>query len=126
MRLSVFHLCAENPSLETGEGKQDPDFAKRLTDVYVTSQDPIAAPKLKVPQRPLPQAREFSEPAELGYQEPVKVTKGRLSMRQALLMIGSHCQDPANNTASALAEVYTINTERAGELFFIQNLTMFV
>lgn len=116
MELVVLH--AENPSLVTEDAdKQDPDFTQRLNKVYVTSQDPVESPKLKVPQRPLPQAREYFEPAELGYQEPAKVSKGKLSIRQALLMIGSHCQDPAKNTASALAEIYTIEAERTGKLY---------
>ena len=54
-------------------------------------------------------SRDNVEFPDLGYHEPIKVSKGKLSIRQALLLIGKHQQDPTVNTPMRLANEFTLH-----------------
>ncbi len=94
-----------------------------MKEVYVTSKDePILQNEIN---KPLPTERKNVGPPEFGYQEPAKVTKGKLTLRQALLLIGRHHQDPDKHTAFSLAQEYTIHPLVAGmilKILFPRNL----
>lgn len=79
----------------------------------MTSQD-VVFPQIETPMKPLPVSRGTVEPPELGYQEPSTVTKGKLTMRSALLMLGRHQQDASLNTPGYLANEFTIHPQKAG------------
>ena len=96
------------------QDKKDKSLDERLKEVYVTSADESILNKDAVINKPLPRERKNVDPPEFGYLEPVKVTKGKLSVRQALLLIGKHQQDPVTNTAFLLAKEHTIHPKVAG------------
>lgn len=81
-------------------------------------------PKENASQKVLPVERKNIEIPEFGYHEPVKVTKGKLSIRQALLMIGRHYQDPSTHNAFFLAKEFTVHPKVAGIVSF--NLRMLI
>jgi len=90
------------------ETSKDPKLDQYLKDVYVESHDPKPQ-NTNEQSRPLPSNRENPTVPELGYREPSKVTKGKLTIRQALQLINKHQEDPINNTPSALANEFTIS-----------------
>ena len=98
---------------EIVEEKKNTSLDDNLRKVFVTSHDE-AFPKNENPNKPLPRSRENVESPELGYQEPNVVTKGKLSIRQALLLIGRHQHDSTINSAASLAQEFTINPQHAG------------
>jgi len=104
-------LVEENPDMFDIETSKDPKLDSNLKDLYVRSYDP--EPKQRDISRPLPSSRENPTVPELGYREPAKITKGKLSIRQALLMINRHQEDSAVNTPSALANEFTISSSAA-------------
>ena len=102
--------------------EKDEELLKKLKSVYVTSHDP-SPPELKKenPLRPLPKVREYQGSPEMGYTEPDMISKGKISMRQALLMIGKHHQDRESNTALALAQEYTLELQTTGKYILDKN-----
>ena len=98
------------------EETKDPKLDEHLKNIYVTSREPELQETLqnKNISRPLPMNRENVTSPEMGYHEPVRVTKGRLSIRQAMELIKKHQQDPETNTPSRLAQEFTINPTSAG------------
>ncbi len=93
--------------MEEQSNNKDETLNSRLKEVYVTSHD---KPEKSVStEKPLPLQRKSVEQAEFGYQEPARVTRGKLSIRQALVLIGRHQQDPAKYDALALAKEFTIH-----------------
>ncbi|KAI9565759.1 hypothetical protein GHT06_009551 [Daphnia sinensis] len=101
-------LIKSNPDLIDGQlTKKDELLGNRLKEIYVTSTDkPIT---VKQTEKPLPAERKNVESPEFGYQEPARITKGKLSIRQALLLIGKHHHDPVIHNAMSLANEYTIH-----------------
>lgn len=102
-----------NPNLLEEQAKKNQDLDNRLKEVYVTSKDPVL-PKEVTVEKVLPVERKNIERPEFGYHEPVKVTKGKLSIRQALLMIGKHHQDPSTYNAFILAKEFTVHPKVTG------------
>lgn len=113
----------ENPDLIKDVDKRDGELEDRLKSVYVTSHDPTLPMRENSPNKPLPFSRETVGPPELGYWEPVKITKGKLSIRQALAMIGKHHQSPDSHSVMSLANEYTLHPQVAGILVWNVNLT---
>lgn len=106
---------AEHSHLFEDQNKKDEILDNRLKEIYVTTQDESHTQK-DTPSKPLPTERRSVEPPEFGYMEPAKVTKGKLSMRQALILIGKHSEDPTVYTAELLAHEHTIHPRVAGIL----------
>ena len=99
--------------------KKDGELDSRLKNVYVTSQDPIIADhtnRKTNPDKPMPMSRENVEFPEFGYHEPKQVSKGKLSIRQALLLISKHNQDPMENSPMRLANEFTIHPAVASKI----------
>jgi NADH dehydrogenase [ubiquinone] 1 alpha subcomplex assembly factor 4 len=110
-------LLTEFPERLSKElNEKDEELLNKLKSVYVTSYDP-SPPELKKenPLRPLPKVREYQGVSEMGYTEPDMIPKGKISMRQALLMIGKHHQDPESNTTLTLAQEYTLDLQTTGK-----------
>ncbi|XP_030375848.1 protein NDUFAF4 homolog [Scaptodrosophila lebanonensis] len=95
--------------------KKDSVLDNRLKDVYVTSEDRYiqrvldrqAAEAVKE-ERPLPLERKAPNDFEYGYQEPVRVTPGRCTLRQALEFINNHQLDAETWTAKKIADEYKL------------------
>lgn len=104
----------ENPELVKDFDRRDAGFEERLKNVYVTSHDPTLPKRENSPNKPLPISKETVEAPELGYREPTRVTKGKLSIRQALAMIGKHSQNPDGHSIMSLANEFTIHPHVAG------------
>lgn len=85
----------------------------RLRKVFVTSGNPSLAKENASKQ--LPVERKNFEAPEYGYQEPVRVSKGKLSLRQALVMISTFRQDPNLHSALSLAKEYTLHPKTTGK-----------
>jgi hypothetical protein len=88
--------------MEEQSNNKDENLNSRPKEVYVTSHD-----KSEIPistEKPLPSHRKSVEQVEFGYQEPVRVTRGKLSRP-----IGRHQQVPAKYDALALAKEFTIH-----------------
>ncbi|KAK4018163.1 protein NDUFAF4 homolog [Daphnia magna] len=104
----IDELIKSNPDLIDGQlAKKDELLGNRLKQIYVTSRDKPIIPKNI--EKTLPAERNNVESPEFGYQEPARITKGKLSIRQALLLIGKHHQDPVIHNAVSLANEYTIH-----------------
>lgn len=111
--LSVNQIFSGNPDLIDGQlAKKDELLGNRLKQIYVTSRDKPIIPKNI--EKTLPAERNNVESPEFGYQEPARITKGKLSIRQALLLIGKHHQDPVIHNAVSLANEYTIHPRVSG------------
>lgn len=106
-------FVTENPDMFNIEMSKDPKLDKYLKDIYVKSHDPKPL-NTSDSSRPLPTNRENPTIPELGYREPAKITKGKLSIRQALQMINQHQEDPMKNTPGLLANEFTIHPSVAG------------
>lgn len=103
-------LPSDNYTFVEEQSKKDGELHSRLKDVYVTSQDPVEQVTRKAdPNKPLPVSRENVEFPDFGYQEPSKIPKGKLSIKQALLLIGKHHQDPTAYTPMKLANEFTLH-----------------
>ncbi|EFX72177.1 hypothetical protein DAPPUDRAFT_227633 [Daphnia pulex] len=111
----IDEIMKNNPHLMEEQSKnKDETLNSRLKEVYVTSHD---KPEIPIStEKPLPSHRKSVEQAEFGYQEPVRVTRGKLSIRQALVLIGRHQQDPAKYDALALAKEFTIHPIVSGNI----------
>lgn len=106
-------IFSGNPDLIDGQlAKKDELLGNRLKQIYVTSRDKPIIPKNI--DKTLPAERNNVESPEFGYQEPARITKGKLSIRQALLLIGKHHQDPVIHNAMSLANEYTIHPRVSG------------
>jgi NADH dehydrogenase [ubiquinone] 1 alpha subcomplex assembly factor 4 len=55
------------------------------------------------------------EDFEFGFKEPERASRGRITLRSALKLIGDHQTDPKEWTANKLAEVYTLKEETVSE-----------
>lgn len=107
-----------NPHLLDAAKNKDMEFTTRLKDVYVTSTDPAVQEQSAHGQdssRPLPADRtqhsyDFIPGSKRG--EPNKKPPlGRLSLSDAVDLLTSHAERPAQRTATALAEQYRLNAE---------------
>jgi NADH dehydrogenase [ubiquinone] 1 alpha subcomplex assembly factor 4 len=95
------------------QNKKDETLSSRLKEVYVTSHDVV--PGIPIgKEKPLPSERKNVLQPEFGYEEPARITKGKLSIRQALILIGRHQQDSIKYNALTLANEYTIHPRLAG------------
>ncbi|XP_055906918.1 protein NDUFAF4 homolog [Eupeodes corollae] len=103
-----------DPMLVEKLNKKDSHLDDRLKNVYVTSEDRYIDYDLKRPQsddRTLPLDRKIVEDFEYGFKEPVRVTPGRCTLRQAMKFITDHQGDPNLWTPKKIAADYKIKEE---------------
>lgn len=106
-------ILTGNPDLVDDQlNRKNELLDNRLREVYVTSEDKPTTHKAA--EKALPTERKNVGSPEFGYLEPVRITKGKLSIRQALILIGRHHQDPVIHSAMSLANEYTIHPRVSG------------
>lgn len=65
--------------------------------------------------RALPLDRKAVDDFEYGYKEPLKITRGRITLRQAIKFIGEHQNGPEKWTAAYIANEYKLKESVVGE-----------
>lgn len=66
------------------------------------------------PTKPLPLNRKPPQETELGFQEIIKVSRGRCTLKQAIKFISDHQASPEEWTASKIANDYKLKQENVG------------
>jgi len=102
------------PELAESQVKKDPELHSRLRDVYVTSEgeDPRQPER---PDRPLPRdVQPYSQdfiPAQLRLDPKRKLTRGKVSLEQAVDFITKHSETKKEFGSKEIADQYRINPE---------------
>ena len=90
------------------KGKVDPELAKKLQHVYLTSTG-VNPEIVRKQKQTLPKDRENHLEFEYGYDEPKVIPEGRATFRQIVEFLGKHHNDPQNYTIEKIAEEYKIS-----------------
>lgn len=78
--------------------------------------DDVLSPTTAV-SRALPLDRKPVDDFEYGYKEPVKVSRGRVTLRQAIQFITDHQTEPEVWSAKRIADEYKLKQSIVGMLF---------
>jgi len=105
-----------NPQLAEANFRKDSDLHSRLTEVYVTSQDPENQPKpAENPDRPLPADRsQYSEdfiPGMMRVDRSKSAPRGKVSLENAIQFLTDHSTKPEIHTAQHISDTFRINPE---------------
>ncbi|XP_055384896.1 protein NDUFAF4 homolog [Condylostylus longicornis] len=98
----------DDPEFVERASKRDVLLDNRLKQVFVTSEIHKLTQIEEDEKKPLPLNRSAVEDFEFGFKEPVKVTIGRCTLRQAMKFLVDHESDPTVFTAAKIAEDYKI------------------
>jgi NADH dehydrogenase [ubiquinone] 1 alpha subcomplex assembly factor 4 len=67
------------------------------------------------PNKPLPLNKKEVQDFEYGFQEPENVSRGRITLRNAMKLISDHQVDPQEWTSTKIASTYTLKENIVGE-----------
>ncbi|XP_053685180.1 protein NDUFAF4 homolog [Sabethes cyaneus] len=98
-------ILNEHPDLVKQLNRKDQVLDDNLKAVFVTSRDPSIM-TTESTGKSLPADRTSTEDFEFGHLEPIKVSRGRCTLRQALKFIGDHQTSPTEWTATRIAADY--------------------
>lgn len=138
----------DNPDFLITQSKKHFALDDRLKHVYVTSTDPAVSIAVvacllhiqkncnaqpTVPDRhrsnesakALPHDRRIVEDFEYGFQEPIKVSRGRSTLRQALKFISDHHSEPEIWTVQRIANEYKLKEEVVCKIYELLNAHVF-
>jgi len=106
MCLPLFSTLADPELLN--KGKLSAAEIKNLSQVYVTStgDNPVIKSKQK-----LPDDRHTHEEFLYGYQEPIKIPLGKVSLRQLLELLEKHAANPVKNSPEVLSVEYKLDLQ---------------
>lgn len=119
-----------NPLLSEATHRKHDDLHARLRDVYVTSEQPEATPLVN-PARPLPLDRaNYNEnfiPGMMRIDRSRIVTRGKVTIEQAVQFLTDHSAKPDVHTAATISDTYRLNPETtASALKYFKVFKVFV
>uniref|UniRef100_A0A803W4H9 NADH dehydrogenase [ubiquinone] 1 alpha subcomplex assembly factor 4 n=1 Tax=Ficedula albicollis TaxID=59894 RepID=A0A803W4H9_FICAL len=121
--LFFFSLPLDSPEIKEEVLRKDDRFLTLLKDVYVESRDPPAQVKHGGGEH-LPSKQEEKRLTKLGHLEALdvkKVSKGKISLVEALTLLNNHKLQPQIWTAEKIAAEYSLELKDVNSLleFFI-------
>ncbi|XP_071438773.1 NADH dehydrogenase [ubiquinone] 1 alpha subcomplex assembly factor 4-like [Hetaerina americana] len=109
----IERLSRENPEFIEQQARKDKYLHERLKSVYLKSYDVKEEPKSKASDavKSLPINRSTPEETDLGFIEPKMISRGRVTLRQALKFIAEYQADPKSSVVSTIAAQHHISLE---------------
>ena len=93
--------------------KKNVQLDDHLKSVYVSSTDPESKPKKdgEVSTKPLPQDRGQPPSFEYGFYESHVIPEGKCSLKQAMIFLTEHTENPTKHSVEKIALEYKLDKE---------------
>ena len=101
------------PDFMETQYKKNVQLDDNLKSVYVSSTDPETKPKKddEVSTKPLPQDRGHPPTFEYGFYESHVIPQGKCSLKQALIFLTEHTENPTEHSVEKIALQYKLDKE---------------
>ncbi|XP_058463216.1 protein NDUFAF4 homolog isoform X2 [Malaya genurostris] len=101
-------VLSEHPDLIQKLNTKNKELDENLKVIFVTSTDSHKSMHTKDSTKSLPSDRAIADDFEFGHLEPLKISRGHCTLRQAIKFISDHHSSQSEWTVSKIAKEYSI------------------